>query len=97
MNAQHAPLPRFSSDRELSATRDSVVQTLERGIAPSVCDLIDAAGPLSLRDIAAGLDVSLHQASNVVGWMLEHDCLREDEWDRACLPLTVLESPLRHL
>ena len=63
--------------------RDAMVRTLGRRIAVSdVCDLIDAAGPLSLRDIAGGLDISLQQASCVVGWMLEHDCLRQDEWER---------------
>jgi hypothetical protein len=68
---------------EPSAPRDFIVQALGRAIAVSdVCDLIDAAGPLSLRDIAGGLDVSLHQASTVVGSMLEHDCLRQDEWER---------------
>ncbi len=75
------------------------MQALGRAIAVSdVCDLIDAAGPLSLRDMAGGLDVSLHQASTVVGWMLDHDCLRQDEWEQhrlsgACRASSTIRTP----
>ena len=48
----------------------------------AVRDLLDAAGPLSLRDIAAGLGVPMQRASHIVSWMLDHDCLRQDEWRR---------------
>lgn len=53
--------------------------------AGDVRDLIDAAGPLSLRDIAAGLGVPVYRAATIVNWMLEHDCLQQDEWRRHTL------------
>jgi len=99
MNAQQVFIPSFLSHADVDIAfgerhtssqpfepKDALVQTPGRRIAVSdVCDLIDAAGPLSLRDIAGGLDISLQQASCVVDWMLEHDCLRQDEWERHSL------------
>jgi hypothetical protein len=70
-----------------SAPTDVMSCTPVRGIVPSdVRDLIDAAGPLSLRDIAGGLDVSTHEASTVVRSMIEHHSLSQDEWERYRLP-----------
>ena len=61
----------------------SVRAVTSRGVSPDdVRELIDAAGPLALRDVAAGLGVPAHRAAAVVGWMLDHDCLRQDEWRR---------------
>jgi hypothetical protein len=48
----------------------------------AVRELIDAAGPLTIRDIAGGLDVAAHEASAVVGRMMLEGCLSRDEWDR---------------
>ncbi|MBI5288622.1 MAG: hypothetical protein HY873_06585 [Chloroflexi bacterium] len=47
-----------------------------------VRDLIDAAGPLSLRDIAGGLDAPLARVAGLVARMLAQGCLRQDEWGR---------------
>jgi hypothetical protein len=58
------------------------VQTVERVTVHGVRDLIEAAGPLSLRDIAGALDVPERDAMVVVGWMIARDCLRQDEWGR---------------
>ena len=55
---------------------------LRRASTADVCDLIDAAGPLSLCDIAGGLDIHVAQASRVVRTMVADACLREDEWGR---------------
>ncbi len=68
---------------EMCAPGGFVLRISGRRVATSdVGDLIDAAGPLSLRDIAGGLNVSMHQASTLVDWMLRHDWLRQDEWER---------------
>jgi hypothetical protein len=50
-----------------------------------VSDLIAAAGPLSARDIAGGLDVSLFEALARVRAMVAGGGLRQDEWGRYCL------------
>jgi hypothetical protein len=58
---------------------------VEAAVGPSisdVCALIDAAGPLTLRDLAGGLNVPLRQASQLVVSMLDSDCLKQDEWAR---------------
>jgi hypothetical protein len=47
-----------------------------------VRDLIEAAGPLVLDDIAGGLDVSLPEASLRVHTLVAGGCLQQDEWDR---------------
>ena len=47
-----------------------------------VRDLLDAAGPLTIADIAGGLDVSVKSASGRVAAMLYCGCLRADEWGR---------------
>jgi len=55
---------------------------------PSVADvrdLIDAAGPLAPRDVAAGLGAPSPATRGVVAWMLRHGRLREDEWGRVAL------------
>ena len=50
-----------------------------------VRDLLDAAGPLAIADIAGGLDISVKAASARVAAMLYCGCLRADEWGRYCL------------
>ena len=47
-----------------------------------VRELLDAAGPLSLRDIAGGLNVAVRDAATVVRWMLDRGWLVHDEWER---------------
>ena len=47
-----------------------------------VCDLIDAAGPLTLRDIAGGLAVPLRRAAARVRQMVGAGALRRDEFGR---------------
>jgi hypothetical protein len=54
-----------------------------RGISSrDVSDLIAADGPLSARDIASGLDVSLFEALARVRAMVAGGGLRQDEWGR---------------
>jgi hypothetical protein len=48
----------------------------------SVADLLRAAGPLSVEDIAGGLGVSVREAQVVVWRMVDDDCVRPDEWQR---------------
>jgi hypothetical protein len=65
------------------ARSKTMVQTIERGISiDDVCELLSAAGPLSAGDIAGGLDVSVREASNYVGFMVAHGDLQEDEFGR---------------
>jgi hypothetical protein len=47
-----------------------------------ICDLLDAAGPLTVRDIAGGLNVTIRQASACVQRMVLSHCLRRDEFRR---------------
>ncbi len=47
-----------------------------------VCDLIDAAGPLTLRDIAGGLAVPVRRAAARVRQMVGAGALRRDEFGR---------------
>src|SRR4029079_1585149 len=65
------PAPRRPAEQRLA------VQTVERVTVHGVRDLIEAAGPLSLRDIAGALDVPERDAMVVVGWMIARDCLRQ--------------------
>lgn len=54
-----------------------------RGVAPvDVSDLLDAAGSLSIADIAGGLDATLAAVEATVAWMVSRGDLRRDEWDR---------------
>jgi hypothetical protein len=48
----------------------------------SVADLLRAAGPLSVEDIAGGLGVPVREAEGVVRTMVADDCVRPDEWQR---------------
>lgn len=50
--------------------------------AEDVRDLIDAAGPLTLRDIAGGLDVPLRLAAERVRRMVAGRTLTRDEFGR---------------
>jgi hypothetical protein len=56
-----------------------------RVAADEVTALIDAAGPLSLKDIAAGLSATVREAASVVWRMLDDGSLRTDEWSRHAL------------
>lgn len=47
-----------------------------------VCDLIDAAGPLTLRDIAGGLAVPIRRVAARIRQMLGAGALRRDEFGR---------------
>ena len=47
-----------------------------------ICDLIDAAGPLALDDIAGGLNRSLRQVSACVQRMVQRRLLERDEFRR---------------
>jgi len=47
-----------------------------------VCDLIDAAGPLTIRDIAGGLAVSVHVVVARVRQMVRGGALKRDEFGR---------------
>lgn len=47
-----------------------------------VCDLIDAAGPLTISDLAAGLGAGVRETGVLVDWLERHGDLRRDEWDR---------------
>ena len=51
-----------------------------------VLDLLDAAGALTVREIAGGLGVSERAAADVVAVMVERDWLRADEWGRLRMP-----------
>jgi hypothetical protein len=55
-----------------------------------ICELIDAAGPLTLRDIAGGLNAPLRQVSACVQAMVKRDWLNRDEFRRyrLCAELT---------
>ena len=50
--------------------------------AAEVCELIEAAGPLTVVDIAGGLGVSARCAAGRVRQMVSSGCLREDEFGR---------------
>jgi hypothetical protein len=72
-----APLPRPLAWQAAPATTDvPAVSTAD------VQDLIDAAGPLALRDIAGGLDCAVRDAATRVQQLLEQGCLRRDEFRR---------------
>lgn len=47
-----------------------------------VCDLIAAAGPLTLRDVAGGLAVPAARAAGCVSKMIAECLLEEDEFGR---------------
>ena len=59
----------------------------ERATIDDVEDLLAAAGPLTMLDIAGALDVSLTEASVLVGTLQYAGCIREDEdeWGRYAL------------
>jgi hypothetical protein len=47
-----------------------------------VCDLIEAAGPLTIEHVAGGLDVSVPEASAFVRLMVMRGWLKQDEFGR---------------
>jgi hypothetical protein len=47
-----------------------------------VCELIDAAGPLALHDLAGGLNVPVSELAGRVRRMVSEGRLRQDEWAR---------------
>jgi hypothetical protein len=50
--------------------------------ADEVCDLLAAAGPLTLRDIAGGLAVPARRAAGRIRQMLAGGTLKQDEFGR---------------
>jgi hypothetical protein len=48
----------------------------------AVADLLRAAGPLSVEDIAGGLGAPLREVRAVVRQMVDDDCVLPDEWQR---------------
>jgi len=65
---------------------DALVHAWEPAVSShDICDLLGAAGPLSLDDIAGGLGVPARQAAMIARWMLDHGLLEQDEWDRFML------------
>ena len=60
-----------------------VLQTVPKSIwIRDVCELIDAAGPLTVGDIAGGLNAQVAQVMPVVEFLMGKNSLRVDEWDR---------------
>ncbi len=54
-----------------------------RGVAPiDVRELLEAAGALTIADIAGGLDVTLAAVQTTIAWMVSRGDLRTDEWNR---------------
>jgi predicted transcriptional regulator len=47
-----------------------------------VCELIEAAGPLSIRDLAGGLNLPLPEVAAQVRRMASEERLQQDEWER---------------
>jgi hypothetical protein len=67
----------------LFGTRVDVPAPVAQAISvDEICDLIEAAGPLTLADIAGGLDRSLRQVSACVQRMVARRLLRRDEFRR---------------
>jgi hypothetical protein len=74
---------RFVPSAMLAGPAASSERTPAAGVAAAeVCDLIEAAGPLTVRDIAGGLAVSVRQASASVQLMVRRNCLKQDEFRR---------------
>jgi DNA-binding IclR family transcriptional regulator len=69
------------------------VRTIERSISlDEVCELIAAAGPLTVADIAGGLDAPAGQVAAYVQSMVGHGDLQEDEFGRYVLRGHCLEQ-----
>jgi hypothetical protein len=62
--------------------RNDAIATTSSVTEAEVCDLIEAAGPLGLRDIAGGLDASIRAVAARVRRMLRNGTLKQDEWAR---------------
>ncbi len=77
-----APADRFHSEGVARARRNGAGHADRPLSTDEVCDLIDAAGPLTVRDIAGGLDVPLRQASASVHRLAQRNCLKQDEFRR---------------
>jgi hypothetical protein len=76
----------------LAPARRAFTEATDRAAsAEAVRSLIDAAGPLSLGDIAGGLGIAVAAASTTVDRMLAAGCLRQDEWERHTLRGTACE------
>ena len=58
------------------------VAVADRVSVDDVCDLLAAAGPLTVRDIAGGLAVPARQAASCVRRMVRERSLRRDEFGR---------------
>jgi hypothetical protein len=71
----HLPLP--------WPVQPSGVQTLERRLtAEEVYELLAAAGPLTARDIAGGIDLPMGEVGPFVAALEERGQLRRDEFER---------------
>ena len=90
MTAQMYAVPGTSyMPASLDASVNAFRPSARRAVRPStglttdtVADLLRAAGPLSVEDIAGGLGVSIREAQAVVWRMVDDDCVRPDEWQR---------------
>ena len=78
-------ITRFPAPRRLQQAAVAprvTATTTPRVSASDVRDLIEAAGPLSMRDIAGGLGVTEREAASVIRWMADAGELKQDEWGR---------------
>jgi hypothetical protein len=84
INTLTAPYPAHIADRQLLRgfglnVPDEVAAAIS---VREVCDLIDTAGPLTLRDIAGGLAVPVRRAAARVRQMVGAGALGRDEFGR---------------
>ncbi len=56
--------------------------TAKRASVRDVCALLEYAGPLTVRDIAGGLNTPEREAVQVVEWMASNEYVKPDEWGR---------------
>ena len=68
--------------RAVTAIRPAAPSPAIAAEIAAVRDLLDAAGPLTMADIAGGLDITVKAASARVAALLYCGCLRPDEWGR---------------
>lgn len=85
MNATRQPQASASWDIAPLAIRPATAASALRAtnrLAGEVCGLLHAAGPLTIRDIAGGLAISVADAAARVRLMRARGDLREDEFGR---------------
>jgi len=85
----YAPVARAVGRRSATAVDDRMAAARARQLR----DLLFAAGPLTIADIAGGLAVTVHEASLAVAALRSRDCLCQDvdEWGRYRLASTCQE------